>query len=275
MPTRVKSIEKPRNLDAEMSILGIAFLNKSALTKICEELYADMFYDEVNRNIFEAIKNFINTTLTSIQTLMQTIWNAIKTFIANTWDAIKTKISTTFEAIKTFITTTLQSIQTTMQNIWNAIKTFIENTVEAIKTSVSQKFEALKSAVTQTIDNLKTSIQNKFNEMKTKYHCTNKAIANYFNKSEQWVYDNYCAVKLLEKEFAGGVIPEEKKKLSAGMIKVSVTKKRKGNAMVCECNGFNVRKSGHSYIINCSQFEAETELNEFIKKHMKSDWVQK
>lgn len=114
-----------------------------------------------------------------------------------------------------------------------------------------------------------------FNEMKAKYHCTNKAIANYFNKSEQWVYDNYCAVKLLEKEFAGGNIPEEKKKLSAGMIKVSVTKKRKGNAMVCECNGFNVRKSGHSYIINCSQFEAETELNEFIKKHMKSDWVQK
>lgn len=114
-----------------------------------------------------------------------------------------------------------------------------------------------------------------FNGMKEAYKCNNKAIAHYFGKSEQWVYDNYCAVKLLEKEFAGGSIPEDKKKLSAGMIKVSVTKKRKGNAKSCECEGFSVRKHGHSYIINCSQFDAETELNEFIQARMKTGWVEK
>ena len=47
----------PQNLDAEMSVLGIAFLNKNSLTKICEELYADMFSTEDNQVLFNAIKH--------------------------------------------------------------------------------------------------------------------------------------------------------------------------------------------------------------------------
>ncbi len=53
MPAR----KMPQNLEAEMSVLGVAFLNKNALTKICEELYPDMFYSDANRKLFEAIKN--------------------------------------------------------------------------------------------------------------------------------------------------------------------------------------------------------------------------
>ena len=52
MPVR----KMPQNIEAEMSVLGCAFLNKNALTKICEELYSDMFYSEANRKLFEAIK---------------------------------------------------------------------------------------------------------------------------------------------------------------------------------------------------------------------------
>jgi replicative DNA helicase len=52
MPTR----KMPQNLEAEMSVLGVAFLNKNALSKICEELYPEMFYSEANRKLFEAIK---------------------------------------------------------------------------------------------------------------------------------------------------------------------------------------------------------------------------
>ena len=53
MPTR----KMPQNIEAEMSVLGIAFLNRNALTKICEELYSDMFYSEANKKLFEAIKS--------------------------------------------------------------------------------------------------------------------------------------------------------------------------------------------------------------------------
>ena len=53
MPAR----KMPQNLEAEMSVLGVAFLNKNSLTKICEELYSDMFYSEANKKLFEAIKS--------------------------------------------------------------------------------------------------------------------------------------------------------------------------------------------------------------------------
>ena len=46
----------PQNIEAEMSVLGVAFLNKNALVKICEDLYSDMFYSEANKKLFEAIK---------------------------------------------------------------------------------------------------------------------------------------------------------------------------------------------------------------------------
>lgn len=53
MPVR----KMPQNLEAEMSVLGVCFLDKNALTKVCEEVYSDMFYSEANRKIFEAIKS--------------------------------------------------------------------------------------------------------------------------------------------------------------------------------------------------------------------------
>ncbi|MGN0967397.1 MAG: replicative DNA helicase [Candidatus Coprovivens sp.] len=52
MPVR----KMPQNIEAEMSVLGVAFLNKNALVKICEDLYPDMFYSEANKKLFEAIK---------------------------------------------------------------------------------------------------------------------------------------------------------------------------------------------------------------------------
>ncbi|MBR1413149.1 MAG: replicative DNA helicase [Bacilli bacterium] len=60
----------PNNLDAEMNILGIAFLNDYAVNKICEELTFDIFYDEKHQKIFNAInelhKNHIPIDITTI-----------------------------------------------------------------------------------------------------------------------------------------------------------------------------------------------------------------
>lgn len=47
----------PQNLEAEMSVLGVAFINNNEVSKITEELTVDMFFDERNRYIFNAIKN--------------------------------------------------------------------------------------------------------------------------------------------------------------------------------------------------------------------------
>ena len=59
MPVR----KMPQNIEAEMSVLGVAFLNKNALTKICEELYSDMFYSDANKKLFEAIKSLYDNKI--------------------------------------------------------------------------------------------------------------------------------------------------------------------------------------------------------------------
>ncbi len=45
----------PQNLEAEMAVLGSAFLTGYALDKICEELQPEMFFSTANQRIFEAI----------------------------------------------------------------------------------------------------------------------------------------------------------------------------------------------------------------------------
>lgn len=47
----------PHNLEAEMSVLGVAFISNKEIPKICESVSEDMFFDERNRAIFNAIKN--------------------------------------------------------------------------------------------------------------------------------------------------------------------------------------------------------------------------
>lgn len=45
----------PSDIEAEMSVLGVAFLNKEAIEKISEEVTPDMFYNEKNKTLFNAI----------------------------------------------------------------------------------------------------------------------------------------------------------------------------------------------------------------------------
>ena len=47
----------PHNVEAEMSVLGVAFLAKDQVDKICESVSEEMFYDEKNAYIFNAIKS--------------------------------------------------------------------------------------------------------------------------------------------------------------------------------------------------------------------------
>lgn len=61
----------PQNLDAEMSVLGAAFLTKTALQKVCEELTDDMFYNEANQKLFNAIRSlYMENIPLDITTLM-------------------------------------------------------------------------------------------------------------------------------------------------------------------------------------------------------------
>lgn len=45
----------PFNKEAEMSVLGVTFIDNSLVDKICEEVTSEMFFDEKNKFLFEAI----------------------------------------------------------------------------------------------------------------------------------------------------------------------------------------------------------------------------
>ncbi len=47
---------EPQNLEAEISVLGCGFLEKSALDKIIDEVNEDMFYSDANKLIYKAMK---------------------------------------------------------------------------------------------------------------------------------------------------------------------------------------------------------------------------
>ncbi len=49
--------QEPRNLEAEMNVLGCAYLSQSALDKVCDDLTEEMFYDKKNQVIFNAMKD--------------------------------------------------------------------------------------------------------------------------------------------------------------------------------------------------------------------------
>ena len=62
--------KEPQNLDAELSVLGCGFLEKSALDKIMDEVSDDMFYSEANKTIYKAMKNLhINNIPVDAQTV--------------------------------------------------------------------------------------------------------------------------------------------------------------------------------------------------------------
>ena len=52
----MKGREEPHNLEAEQSVLGAAFISKSALQKVCEDLEPESFYQDSHSKIFEVLK---------------------------------------------------------------------------------------------------------------------------------------------------------------------------------------------------------------------------
>ncbi len=52
----------PQNLEAEQSVLGVCFLNKYALEKVVEEVNGNMFYNEANKKIFDALQSLHKTS---------------------------------------------------------------------------------------------------------------------------------------------------------------------------------------------------------------------
>lgn len=54
---------EPQNIDAEISVLGCGFLEKSALDKIMDEVSDEMFYSDAHKIIYKAMKTLHNNNI--------------------------------------------------------------------------------------------------------------------------------------------------------------------------------------------------------------------
>ena len=54
---------EPHNLEAEQSVLGAAFMSKSALQKVCEDLSSESFYLDAHSKIYDVVKELYNTNV--------------------------------------------------------------------------------------------------------------------------------------------------------------------------------------------------------------------
>jgi replicative DNA helicase len=59
----VNTKTEPHNLEAEQSVLGAAFMSKSALQKVCEDLSSESFYLDAHSKIYDVIKELYNTNV--------------------------------------------------------------------------------------------------------------------------------------------------------------------------------------------------------------------
>lgn len=103
-----------------------------------------------------------------------------------------------------------------------------------------------------------------FDLLKETYGCTDIQISKMLHKSSNYVADQRYAVKLLEAQY-GKDIPEDKKKQSAGVIKASVKKATQCKSEYLMGKGFTGTHKGHSYMINCNDYEFEKVLNDFLQ----------
>lgn len=138
---------EPQQLEAEINILGCAFLSKSALDKICEELTSEMFFSKPNQIIFDIIKK-LNTKNIPIDST--TVTNELE----------KNKLLSTIGGIE-YLMVIINSVAT-IANLEYYIKIVFEKYIlrDLIETSTEIINEAYdeKSEVDEIVENAERKI---------------------------------------------------------------------------------------------------------------------
>lgn len=176
MPAR----EKPQNIEAEKSVLGIAFLNKNALTKICEELYSDMFYDSKNQMIFDALKScYDNKIPVDITTVKEELnkKHSLKSdkdidYLVEVIDSVATASNLEYyikivkdKAIMRNLISVAEEIATegyeTDEDLTSYLDTAEKKLLNVVKERQTSDFIHIKDAIAKAQENLELLAQNK------------------------------------------------------------------------------------------------------------------
>ncbi len=170
----------PQNKEAEMSVLGVCFLNKYALEKVVEEVEASMFYNDANQKIFSALvelhKNSTPVDITTVKNELdkQKSLNAIGglDYISEVIDSVATTANLDSyikiikeKAIRRRLIDTATDIITDTYEEEKELAVLLDNSEKRIsdvaKSRASSELTPISEALRQAQANLEILAQNK------------------------------------------------------------------------------------------------------------------
>ncbi len=194
MPTR----KMPQNLEAEMSVLGVCFLNKNALTKVCDEIFEDMFYSDQNKKLFAAIKscydNKIPVDITTVKEELDKKKNLSSVggieYISDVIDSVATAANLDYyikivkdKAVLRNLISTAETIATNGYEDEEDVASLLDNAEQKILNVVKERqtsdFIHIKDAIAKAQEQLEILSQNKsdITGLPTGFYSLDKATA--------------------------------------------------------------------------------------------------
>ena len=176
MATRVM----PQNIEAEMSVLGVAFLNPSAMESIMENMTEDMFFSDANKKVFQALSElYKNRTPIDITTVKNELdkqknLNAVGgvEYLSDIVDSVATSANLNYymeivkdKATRRKLIDTATNIITDAYNETDNLTTILDSSesklLNVVRTRKTSEFKPITEALREAHENLERLSKNK------------------------------------------------------------------------------------------------------------------
>lgn len=170
----------PQNLEAEMSVLGVAFLDPYALEKIVENISEDMFFNDANKKIYQALVSLykentpIDLTTVKNELDKQKNLNAVGgiDYLSDVIDSVATSANLDYymdivkdKATRRRLIDTATEIVTDSYNEEEDLTKLLDNSEQKLLTVVKSRktseFKPISEALREAHDNLERISKNK------------------------------------------------------------------------------------------------------------------
>ncbi len=170
----------PHNLEAEMSVLGVAFLNAISMEKIIENINEDMFYSDANKKIFQALvslyKDNTPIDITTVKNELDKQKNLSSVggvdYLTEVIDSVVTSANLDYyidivkeKAIRRNLIDTATDIITNTYNEEDNLNKLLDSSerkfLDVIKTREVSEFKPIQEALRQAQENLELIAKNK------------------------------------------------------------------------------------------------------------------
>ena len=169
----------PNNLEAEMSVLGVAFLNPYAMEKITEDVTEDMFYDERNKKIFQALTSLYKENTPIDMTTVRNELDKQKSlttigginYLTEVVDSVATSANLDYyinivrdKATRRRLIDTATKIVTTSydeeEDLTRLLDNSEKNLLEVVKSRKTSEFKTIQVALSNARENLENLAKN-------------------------------------------------------------------------------------------------------------------